>query len=125
MKNISIILCAMLTTMACMSSAFAGVVTSSNIIQQQQGLYNTQQILTLVDTVEIQQKLITLGVNPADARFRIANMTTQEINAFNTQLSDMPAGSGVIGTIVTVLVVLAVLDVLGVTDVYSFIRPIN
>lgn len=125
MKKISIMLCAMLTTMICMSSAFASVVTSTQIIQQQQGLYNTKQILTLVDTVEMQQKLITLGVNPADAKTRIANMTTEEINAFNSQLNDMPAASGIVGTIVTVFVVLAVLDVLGVTDVYSFIRPIN
>ena len=50
-------------------------------------------------------------------------MTNAELEAFNSQLNDMPAG-GVVGTIVTVLVVVAVLDLMGITDVYPFIRPI-
>jgi hypothetical protein len=115
----------MLTTIASMSTAFAAVVPSINVIEQQQGLYNKQQILTLIDSSEMQQKLVSLGVDPANAKSRIANMTNQELSQFNTQLSDMPAGAGVVGVIVTVLVVLAVLDVVGITDVYSFIRPIN
>ena len=115
----------MLVMMVSMSSASASVIPSEKIIQQQQSQYNTQQILALVDTLEVQQKLTSLGVSPADAKSRIANMTNEELLTFNSQLKDMPAGGGILGTIVTVLVVLAVLDVMGVTDVYSFIRPIN
>ena len=125
MKTISMIIGVMLTVMLGMSSAVASVISSENIIQQQQGIYTTQQIMALVDTAEVQQKLITLGVDPEDAKTRIASMTNEELTAFHTQLNDMPAASGVVGTIVTVLVVLAVLDLMGVTDVYSFIRPIN
>lgn len=125
MKRISIAFCMMLTTIASMSTTIAAVVPSNNVIEQQQGLYNKQQILTLIDSSEMQQKLVSLGVDPANAKSRIANMTNQELSQFNTQLSDMPAGAGVVGVIVTVLVVLAVLDVVGITDVYSFIRPIN
>lgn len=125
MKRISTVFCMMLTMIASMSSSFAAVVPSNNVIEQQQGLYNKQQILALVDSTEMQQKLISLGVDPAGAKMRIANMTNQELSQFNTQLNDMPAGAGVVGIIVTVLVVVAVLDVMGITDVYPFIRPIN
>ncbi|MBU1437120.1 MAG: PA2779 family protein, partial [Gammaproteobacteria bacterium] len=78
---------------------------------------------SFVGDAAVQNKLIELGVSPADAQMRIANMTQDELNALNTQLNEMPAG-GIIGTIVTVLVVVAVLDLMGITDVYPFIRPL-
>lgn len=107
-----------------MGQATAGVYSSEQVIANQQHQYNKQQVLSFVDTAEVQSKLMQLGVSPEDAKQRIAAMTTAELDALNNELNDMPAG-GIVGTIVTVLVVIAVLDVLGITDVYPFIRPIN
>ncbi|MDX1392702.1 MAG: PA2779 family protein [Rheinheimera sp.] len=109
---------------ASLGQAAAGVYSSDQVVAQQQHQFSQQQVLAFVDSAEVQQKLIQLGVSPDDAKQRIASMTTTELDALNTQLNDMPAG-GIVGTIVTVLVVIAVLDLLGVTDVYPFIRPIN
>ncbi|WP_333607081.1 PA2779 family protein [Arsukibacterium sp.] len=107
-----------------MGQATAGIYTSDQVIAQQQHQYTQQQVLSFVDSAQVQSKLMELGVSPADARLRIANMTTAELDALNNQLNDMPAG-GIVGTIVTVLVVVAVLDLMGITDVYPFIRPIS
>lgn len=112
----------LLSTFA-MGQAAAGVYTSDSVIAQQQLHYNKQQVLSFVDTAEVQNKLMQLGVSPEDAKYRIAHMTSAELDALNSQLNDMPAG-GIVGTIVTVLVVVAVLDLMGITDVYPFIRPI-
>jgi TolA-binding protein len=101
----------------------AAVYDSEHVLSSQQHNFQKQQVLAFVDTAEVQQKLMELGVSPEDAKQRIANMTTEELDALNTQLNDMPAG-GIIGIIVAVLVVLVVLDLAGVTDVFSFIRPI-
>jgi uncharacterized protein HemX len=101
----------------------AGVYTSEQAISSQQFQYNKQQVMSMVDTADVQQKLTNLGVSPADAKLRIASMTNQELMTFNQQINEMPAG-GILGTIVTVLVVVAVLDLMGITDVYPFIRPI-
>lgn len=103
--------------------ATAGVYSSEQVIAQQQHQYSKQQVLSFVDSAEVQQKLIELGVNPDDAKQRIAAMTTAELDALNNELNEMPAG-GIVGVIVTVLVVVAVLDLMGITDVYPFIRPI-
>ncbi len=115
------IACSMLLLVA--GSAMADVYSSDQVIANQQFNYNKQQVLSFVGDAAVQNKLIELGVSPADAQLRIANMTQDELNALNTQLNEMPAG-GIIGTIVTVLVVVAVLDLMGITDVYPFIRPI-
>ncbi len=111
--------------MASMNTSFADVVPSESVIAEQQKLYNKQQLLNMVDSQSVQEKLIALGVSPADAKHRIANMTDAELAEFQRQMDELPAGQGVVSAIVTVLVVIALLDVLGVTDVYPFIRPIN
>ncbi|MEP7703425.1 PA2779 family protein [Paraglaciecola sp. 25GB23A] len=106
-----------------LGQATAGVYTSEQAISSQQYQYNKQQVLTLVNSAEVQQRLMTLGVSPAEAQMRVDSMTNDELITFNQQMNDMPAG-GIVGTIVTVLVVVAVLDLMGITDVYPFIRPI-
>ena len=104
--------------------ATAGVFSSDQVIASQQHQYNKQQVLSFVDSAEVQSKLIELGVSPAEEKQRIANMTNQELDALNNEINEMPAG-GIVGTIVTVLVVVAILDLMGITDVYPFIRPIG
>ncbi|WP_426359362.1 PA2779 family protein [Pseudocolwellia sp. HL-MZ19] len=117
------------TTLGCLllilglGQVSAGVYGSEQVLASQQHSYNKQHVLAFVDSDAVQQKLAALGVNQANAKMRIANMTQEELASLNTQMNDMPAG-GIVGTVVTVLVVVAVLDVMGITDVYPFIRPI-
>ncbi|MEH6463141.1 MAG: PA2779 family protein [Shewanella psychromarinicola] len=125
MKTVLAVAAVMLTYLTCISTAYAGVVSSEQVIVQQQNIYNKQQVLEMFNSAEVQDKLVALGVSLEDAEMRIASMTDQEINQLNTQMNDMPAAAGVVGVVVTVLVVLVVLDLVGVTDVFSFIRPIN
>ncbi|HJS16450.1 MULTISPECIES: PA2779 family protein [Rheinheimera] len=115
------ILCPMLVLG--MSQASAAVFSSEQVISNQQFNFNKQQVLSYVDSAEVQNKLIELGVSPADAKQRIANMTAEELSALNSQMNEMPAG-GIVGVVVTVLVVVVVTDLMGLTDVYPFINPI-
>ena len=115
------ILCPMLVLG--MSQASAAVFSSEQVISNQQFNFNKQQVLSYVDSAEVQNKLIELGVSPADAKQRIANMTAEELNALNSQMNEMPAG-GIVGVVVTVLVVVVVTHLMGLTDVYPFINPI-
>lgn len=115
------ILCPMLVLGV--SQASAAVFSSEQVIANQQFNFNKQQVLSYVDSAEVQNKLIELGVSPADAKQRIANMTAEELSALNSQMNEMPAG-GIVGVVVTVLVVVVVTDLMGLTDVYPFINPI-
>tara|TARA_R110002050_G_scaffold191458_4_gene326231 strand:- start:3855 stop:4226 length:372 start_codon:yes stop_codon:yes gene_type:complete len=105
-------------------SANAGAISSAQVIAQHQFEVNKQQILGMVDSDDVQKKLVALGVSVKDAKSRINNLTPNEIMQLNAQINEAPAGSGIVGTVVTVLVVVAVLDLLGVTDAFSFIDPI-
>lgn len=118
------VVCSLMVGGLGLSQAMAGSYNSDQVIAQQQFQYNKQQVLSFVSDAAVQQKLVELGVSPADAAQRIANMTHDELNALNSQLNEMPAG-GIVDTVVTVLVVVAVLDLMGLTDVYPFINPIR
>jgi hypothetical protein len=106
-----------------MSQATAAVFSSEQVMANQQFNFNKQQVLSYVDSAEVQNKLIELGVSPADAKQRIANMTAEELSALNSQMNEMPAG-GIVGIVLTVMVVVVVTDLMGLTDVYPFINPI-
>ncbi|WAJ69163.1 PA2779 family protein [Catenovulum adriaticum] len=104
--------------------ASAGLYESNQVIQSQEYSFNKNQILSYVDSEQVQNKLTELGISVADAKNRIANMTHEELASLNQQLNEDAVAGGIVGTIITVLVVVAVLDVMGITDVYPFIRPL-
>ncbi len=104
--------------------ATAGLVDSNQVIYKQEYQFNKAQVLSYVDSKQVQDKLTELGIKPEDAKKRIANMTNEELVSLNQQINEAPAASGIVGTIITVMVVVAVLDVMGITDVYPFIRPL-
>lgn len=124
MKKIITALALTTTMLVSTTPVYAGMVSSSDVMTQQQMNYDKNQILGFVDQAEVLEQLQSLGVSAEDAKSRIANLTQAELAEFNKQMNEAPAG-GIVGTVVTVLVVIAVLDLLGVTNVFSFIKPIN
>ncbi len=123
MHRITAIFASFLILCTGIPASFADVISSDEIMGAEQSQYNKQQVLTYVDSDAVQAELVALGVDVADAKARIANMTDAEIAALNRQMQDMPA-AGIASTVMTVLVVVVVLDMLGVTDVFSFVNPV-
>lgn len=106
------------------SNVKAEAISSDSVMQTQSAQYNKQQLLAMVSREDVQNKLMSLGVDSNDAVARINGMTESEIAKLNQELNQAPAG-GVVGAVLTVLAIIAILDLVGVTDVYPFIRPVN
>lgn len=83
------------------------------------------RIITALSRSDVQTALIERGIDPAQARNRVASLTDEEANAMATQIENAPAGSGIIGAIVLVFLVLLLTDILGFTKVYPFTRSIR
>ncbi|NVJ59864.1 MAG: PA2779 family protein [Gammaproteobacteria bacterium] len=107
------------------NTAYADVISSDSVMAQELKLYNKQQLVEMLNSQQVQQRLVQLGVDPVLAQARVNNMTAAEMAEFQKQIDELPAGQGIGGAIVTVLLVIALLDVLGVTDVYPFIDPVS
>jgi len=125
MKNIkSIAIGCFSATVLLAGSVQASAISSDTVMQTQAAQYNKLQLIEMVNRADVQDKLVSLGVDSSDAIARINGMTDAEIAQLNAEINEAPAG-GIVGAVLTVLAVIAILDLAGVTDVYPFIRPIS
>ena len=70
--------------------------------------------------------MVALGVDPEEARARVASLSDREIGQIAGQIDRLPAGQGVlvalIGAALFVFLVLLITDLLGLTHVFPFVR---
>jgi len=83
------------------------------------------RIISALSRQDVQAALIEHGIDPAQARSRVASLTDEEASTMATQIENAPAGSGIIGAIILVFLVLLLTDILGFTKVYPFTRSIR
>lgn len=125
-KSVSIVLSAILLWSGLLvSGANAAVVSTSDILHEQQQFDSKQAVKSFVDRADVKQQLVELGVSPADVDARIDSMTSAELAELNANLQDAPAGAGLVGVALTVFIVFVITDVIGATDIFPFIRPVN
>lgn len=120
---LAIMLCATLP----MQTAQAGMVSTEQVAAQAHPESAAQRghVLRLLDRADVRQALEKNGVNPDDAKARVAAMTDDEVAQLNGKLDAVPAGGDVIGVLVFVFLVLLITDILGFTKVFPFTRPIR
>ena len=79
--------------------------------------------LQRVDTFLAQQQVRDLleqqGVNPDDARARVAALSDAELAMVSEQVDALPAGAGALAVIGVVFLVLVILEIVGVINVFK------
>lgn len=88
-----------------------------------------ERILGVLERGDVRAQLASLGVNPADAKARVAALTDEEAAQVAANIDRLPAGGdgigALVGAAVLIFLVLLLTDILGVTHVFSFTKPIN
>ena len=95
------------------------------VLTEQQQQVDRQQLLSMLDDQQVKDKLLAMGVERDQVENRINNLTSAELAQFNQQLSEAPAGAGIVGIIVLFLVIFIITDMLCATDIFSFVKCIN
>jgi len=103
-------------------TVYGGIISTSDLVAEQQSHVDREYLLNSLDREEVQLALVSQGVDVDMAKLRVAGMTDTEVRTLNAKMDNLPAASGVVGTVVFVLVVLLITDLVGVTDVYPFIN---
>ena len=105
-------------------SAQAGMLPTETAI----GSSTKDRIVSFLERGDVRAQMEKMGVNPADAKARVAAMTDSEAAQLAGQIDQMPAGAdagAVIGVIVLIALVLLITDLLGFTKIYPFTKPIR
>jgi len=88
-----------------------------------------ERIVNFLARPEVHAQLQAYGVNPADAKARVAALSDDEASQLAGKIDSLPAGGDALGTIVwvalVVFLVLLITDLLGLTKVFPFTKPIR
>jgi hypothetical protein len=88
-----------------------------------------ERILGFLDRGDVRAQLESLGVNPADAKARVASLSDDETAQLAGKIDNLPAGGdgfeALIGALLIVFIVLLITDILGVTHVFPFTKQIK
>ncbi|NWF35959.1 PA2779 family protein [Mariprofundus sp. KV] len=105
--------------------AHAAMVSTDQIIAQQQSSQQREKVIAFLNRAEVQQELQLHGVAADDAVNRVAHLSDQEVELLAGKIDQLPAG-GIVGTLIGaalfIFVVLLITDILGFTDVYPFVH---
>jgi len=101
----------------------------------QAGLISTQsvsaagsrdRIAVILERADVQSRLETFGVSPAEVKARIAAMSDAEVAQLAGKIDSLPAGGeSIIGAIVLVFLVLLITDILGWTKIFPFTKSMR
>jgi hypothetical protein len=110
---------------ASFSQTQAGIISNGQVIHQIQQANDKEALLQTIRRVDVQEQLLSMGVNATDIESRINLMTHEEIAQLNQQINELPTGGDVLGIILIVFIVFVVTDVIGATDIFPFIHPVK
>src|SRR4051812_48304331 len=85
-----------------------------------------EHVARVLERADVQARLVTLGVDPAAVRARVAALNDDEVAALAARIDTLPAGGAdIIGALLLVFIVLLITDILGLTKVFPFTKPIR
>lgn len=102
-------------------TAFAGIVSTTDIVDAQQVQQERERIQDWMAREDVRDQLVSLGVNVDNATARVDSMTSEEVMEMAARMDEMPAGSGSGELIIIAALVLVILELTGVTDLFTFI----
>jgi hypothetical protein len=110
--------------------AQAALITTDRVIGDQMDGDAAQHERGKVDAFlqrqDVRDQMVAFGVDPEEARTRVASLSDREIREIAGQIDRLPAGQGVlvalIGAAVFIFIVLLITDLLGLTHIFPFVR---
>lgn len=108
--------------MAVTTPARAAIIGSEALVHAAQRDATEAKVLQALSRPELVRQMENLGVDPAQARDRVAALTDDELASLDQRLDSLPAGGDFVGALVFIFVLLLVTDILGLTKVFSFTR---
>ena len=98
----------------------AAIISTESAAAMAERHEQVQRINRVLAMDSVQETLVSMGVDPADALERVHSLTDQELAELESRLPEMPAGgTGVVELIGIIAIVLIVLELLNVTNFFT------
>ncbi len=107
--------------------AMAGLVPTDRVLAETYGDADTRaRVETFLGREDVQAQLTALGVDPAEARARVAALSQAEVDAIAGKIDTLPAGQGFLVTFALIagiiFIIFVITDIAGITNVFTFVK---
>ncbi len=102
--------------------AQAALITADAVASQNSRAANEQIVQRALSQSALADRLSAMGVDPAEAKQRVAALTDQELVTLSERIERLPAGGDFVGTVGAIFIILLITDILGFTKVFPFTR---
>ncbi len=102
--------------------AQAALITADAVASQNSRAANEQIVQRALSQSALADRLSAMGVDPAEAKQRVAALTDQELATLSERIERLPAGGDFVGTVGAIFIILLITDILGFTKVFPFTR---
>jgi hypothetical protein len=126
-KPVSIVLTVFMVLLSApYQSVWAAMVETETAIEVSRSQEARRYLNEVLCREDVQTALITQGIDPAEAKARVAVLSDAEVVRLADQVQHLPAGGDAVGVVVgaavLVFVILLITDILGYTDVFPFVK---
>jgi len=101
--------------------ALAGIVSTEAVVAGAE----RERLAGVMDRADVRERLQALGVDPAEAKARVAALSDDEAAQLAARMDELPAGGDVLGVALIVFLVLLFTDIMGYTKVFPFTRSVR
>jgi hypothetical protein len=109
--------------------AKASMVSTERLLEATDVRQDRKRVLDFMAREDVRAKLVSYGVDPAEAQERVKALSGREIKMVAAEMDNLPAGQDGFGTVAAVILlvflVLLVTDLLGATDVFPFVKKVR
>ena len=119
-RTVALLMTICLVTLPVTQTAQAGIIPTETAIEISDRSQQIDRVNEMLARESVQDVMIKLGVDPADASARVQTLTAEELQALEENLAELPAGGvGVVEVVGIVAIVLIVLELLNVTNFFT------
>ncbi|MFV0438814.1 MAG: PA2779 family protein [Desulfopila sp.] len=104
---------------ALIPAARADIVSTETLLESTSADQTRQTLQSAIAREDVRAELVRLGVDPADAEKRLAELSAEELRQLQHKMDQLPAGGNVLAIIGVVFLVLLILELVGVTNVFT------
>ena len=113
------VLSAALVSAGMQTPAVAGIVGTSEALVADQAADPLAAVQGVMARKEVRDRMMAMGVDPAEVDGRIAALTPAELADLADRLEQAPAGGDALAVIGIVFIVLLILELTGVIDIFK------
>jgi hypothetical protein len=100
--------------------SFAGIIGTQSMIEMEQADTDRARVESFIEQENVRDQMISLGVDPAEVKERLAALTNAELSILNQNIERLPAGGdSVLVVIGIVFLVLLILELTGVINIFN------